>query len=265
MFDTFVQTVNDRAFAIGSLGTAHGFASFNGSNTPAFYSYTSTYSLHDANGFTIYDANGDPQIVHFSVTDPNPIPNGGVTAAAGVDWWDVITLFNPGAAPGSMVSFSISSPLHASFSSTDCSLARTGASNTFEVDYAGSINGVSFGTTVIGQALDFQFGCSPQNNLSFSSVGQAPVGSHLYLSGSFRIRVDGSVNESGVSAIADASNTGNAYLDILTPGAYYVDENGATNLFASPAASGVPEPGTMSVLCVGLAALGLARLKRGIS
>jgi hypothetical protein len=264
MFDTFTATENTSAFGSGTLGTTHAYASFSASATPASYSYTSDYIQLDENGLPQRDANGDPIVVHFSTTDPNPLfPAGG--GGAVVTWDDVITLYDPGAAPGTMLSFNISSPLDASLTSSDCSAGNATGSNVFEVDYAGRINGVNYGAAYISSASQYGNACDPAGNGSLSSTFQAPVGSALYLYGSLTLRARGGVGVNGTSfsAVADASNTGNYNLDVLTPNAFYIDENGSVNPFASPQQSaGVPEPGTVGMLCLGLAAISFARRKR---
>lgn len=60
----------------------------------------------------------------------------GGTAGAQLNWHDVITLFAPGAAPGTMLSFNISAPMHASLNSSDCTAGNALATNYFEVDRA---------------------------------------------------------------------------------------------------------------------------------
>ena len=264
MFDTFTLTQNISAFASGTLGTAHGLASVSGSNTPASYGYTSTYSLHDENGFTRKDANGDPLIVHFSVTDPNPLFYN-MDAESDLQWADVITLFAPGAAPGTMLNFNISAPMTASVSSSDCTAGNAVALNTFAVENTVIIHGMAFfGGTTISSAGTFASACDPNGNGSLSSTFQAPVGSVLLLEGELKLRASGSGNGPSFSAMADASNTGHYHLDVLTPNAFYLDENGSVNGFASPQpqSAGVPEPGTVGMLCFGLVVMSVARRKR---
>jgi len=264
MFDTFIATETTSVFGSGTLGTTHAYASFSASATPASYSYTSDYFQLDANGLPERDANGDPIVVHFSATDPNPLSPGG-RAGAIVTWTDVITLYDPGAAPGTMLSFNISSPLDASLTSSDCSVGSATGSNYFEVDYAGTVNGITYGAANISSAIQYGNACDPADNGSLSSTFQAPVGSVLYLYGSLTLRVGGGVAANGTSfsAVADASNTGNYNLDVLTPNAFYIDENGSVDPFVSPQQSaGVPEPGTVGMLCLGLAAISFGRRKR---
>ena len=265
---TFTETTN--ASASGTLGSSHASVSITSTNTPKAYNYTSSFDATDENGHLIRDANGNTIPVHFSLSDPNPLgSNFAVFAGARVGFTDVITLVGP--SPGAMISIHISAPLSASFSSSNCNVGRGLADNTFYVSNTVIVNGVTYAdpSGLLGSAIEMSAGCPNPGEIGFlDATFQAKAGSKLFLEGGLRVTaaLNGdylrNFDETSFTATADASQTGKYVLDILTPGAYYVDESGLINPFASPLATTVAEPATLALFGIGLAGLGFSRRKR---
>jgi hypothetical protein len=259
-FDPFKASGTASAYVNGGLGTFHGAASALVERSPNYYSYTSV------------DSDGNVSGPYYDVTAFQQISS---VANATAQWTDAVTFLDPGAAPGTMISFTMSTLVNTGVGACQISNGNVEAQGSA----ASSVNAytdIAGATGSLLAAIAYSAGtfgrCQPIHNNNALVTLQVPVGTTIDLVGTFGIVANATLFNPGglgqlspnevAGIVVDAGNTSHFYIDVSTPGAYYTDLTGTNNPFVTPLeTTPAPEPGTWVLLGTGLLTVG-RRLRR---
>lgn len=163
--------------------------------------------------------------------------NAGAGASGSLEWGDTITIQSDTLPLGTPVQLQAALSLHRSLSGSPGTVVYASAYGPFGLSIYDSLS-------------------APNPVQSVSKLVSTQVGSVLSLSGWMYFNAGGTSEGPGISALMDAWNTSRFTLEVLTPGAGYSSASGL--------GYAVPEPGTATLLGIGVAVAGLIlRFGRG--
>jgi hypothetical protein len=175
-----------------------------------------------------------------------------------IGFFDRFTVGSTSLAAGTPIQFEYVGLLHSTLDfvgTPDCSFNPPISGDGF-IDLRITSTGASVGKSVCG-------GAGPDTQM-VSQVINTRVGDELELVNLMRLRVvavAGSPGDLFQSSTADAANTGRFYINPITPGVTLTSASGA--LYAAPATTPAPEPGTLGLLALGISAA-IAKRRRGL-
>lgn len=241
----------------GSPGSLHSLSSEHATDSPAAYFFADDAGDEHADGNPIGNSSGGAAM-------PLYVENT-------VSFTDSLTFINP---TGDPISVLETLALSAAVNSSQC-LPGGLATSPGDTASAALAGGLELPGAFISNLSTHEDACAPGKgvpsesaNLVFPSDSTGLLGAQLATVTSITWGAEslGSGKagfQQNPSALADASNTGNIYIDVLTPGAYYVDDSHAIDSFATPSATS-PEPDSMLLFGTALAGLGILLRRRGV-